>query len=600
MPCRVLNELPGKALASHGGRSNSRDEGLIVTTTTSRLVNSALTILRPPSGRLSLALLVGLITTGPWLLFFDPISLPGRAHIPRDPAAIYRLYSDDFAYLAASRSLPRTMANLFVPHNTHIVPAWRLLTCALVAWSGSLEKLPAVLAEAAYGILVAVMLLTGRLVARETGRADLGLAAMVGVGTTSLMASPACWYSAGQTLWAGLGILAALWYSQCWRRSHSAAALLLAAVSAVLAGWFWTVGHLAGPVAAAYLWMDGRRLCRWAAAIPLMASGLAVATAVALGGDKVDTTVSFHGRTATQAAHPMQGTLHTAQAIPENLVLGNLGLQARTTPSQGLIVTLLILGSWAGVRWRQGGARAFNPLECAGLALMLGSYLVEWTFRGYLPFRSLRTINLGMIVPWYDTIPHIGGILFVMGWISGPQRGEGGRALCRPAAGLTRLGAIGVVGLMAVLIVLNGPRVDLLWRAWVPPLLPVEQEMFPIRRLQSMRATTLLLDRAGWQRRHLRRLDRAQEVANRAGIGRDGIRAAFGRLDMPEIPEVYDAAGLLDLPERVRLTDPDQVRQALGPYVFKEKEPRPGWLLPWEPWPVKHHPLWTEAAIDDP
>ena len=54
------------------------------------------------------------------------------------------------------------------------------------------------------------------------------------------------------------------------------------------------------------------------------------------------------------------------------------------------------------------GCAAFNPLECTGLALVLGAYLVEWTVRGYLPFRSLRTINLGMIVPWYDVVPQIG------------------------------------------------------------------------------------------------------------------------------------------------------------------------------------------------
>ena len=142
------------------------------------------------------------------------------------------------------------------------------LTWALVAWSGSLVKLPEVLAQAAYGILVAVMLMTGRLVARETGRAGLGLAAMAAVGTTSVMASPACWYSAGQTLWAGFGILATLWYAQCWRRRPSIAALVLAAVSAALAGWFWTIGYMAGPVAAVYLWLDGRRRCRLAAAVP--------------------------------------------------------------------------------------------------------------------------------------------------------------------------------------------------------------------------------------------------------------------------------------------------------------------------------------------
>ena len=253
----------------------------------------------------------------------------------RDPSAIYRLYGDDFAYVAASRTLPRTLANLFVPHNAHIVPAWCVLTWALVAWSGSLVKLPAVLAQAAYGILVAVMLMTARLVARETGRAGLGLAAMAAVGTTSVMASPACWYSAGQTLWAGFGVLATLWYAQCWRRRPSIAALVLAAISAALAGWFWTIGYMAGPVAAVYLWLDGRRRCRLAAAVPLCASVLALLTAMALGGGKIDSTVSFHGRTPGEAARPVEGLLHTAQAIPENLILGNLGLKAADDAGPG-------------------------------------------------------------------------------------------------------------------------------------------------------------------------------------------------------------------------------------------------------------------------
>ena len=110
-----------------------------------------------PVGRVSLVVLVGFIVCAPWLLFFDPISLPGRPHIARDPAAIYRLQNDDFAYVAASRTLGRTISNLFAPHNTHIVPGWRVLTWLLVAQSGSLARLPETLAQASYGILVAVI-----------------------------------------------------------------------------------------------------------------------------------------------------------------------------------------------------------------------------------------------------------------------------------------------------------------------------------------------------------------------------------------------------------------------------------------------------------
>jgi hypothetical protein len=219
--------------------------------------------------------------------------------------------------------------------------------------------------------------------------------------------------------------------------------------------------------------------------------------------------------------------------------------------------------------------------------------------RGYMPFRYLRTINLGMIVPWYDTVPQIGAVLFAAGWLAGPRVRGGRPALLGPMAPLSRLGAIVVVGLLAILTVLNGPRVDLLWRSWVPPLLPAEQKIFPIISMQSLRANSLLLDRAEWQRRHLRRLDQAQEVAARLGIGRDGIRAAFGRLDMPELPDVYDAAGLLDLPDRGRLVDPEPIRRALSPYLFKEKEPRPAWLPPGEPWPPLDQQHWTESDVDE-
>ncbi|MGD0039992.1 MAG: hypothetical protein ABSE84_06145, partial [Isosphaeraceae bacterium] len=50
--------------------------------------------LERPVSRAGMVLLVALIAAAPWVLFFDPIAGFRRAHIPRDPSAIYRLYSD--------------------------------------------------------------------------------------------------------------------------------------------------------------------------------------------------------------------------------------------------------------------------------------------------------------------------------------------------------------------------------------------------------------------------------------------------------------------------------------------------------------------------
>jgi hypothetical protein len=328
------------------------------------------------------------------------------------------------------------------------------------------------------------------------------------------------------------------------------------------------------------------------APVPLFASILAVAATLSLGRGKIADTVSFHGRTAREAARPAKGIVYTAQAIPETLIFANLGLRVRTTRAQGAALSLLILGSWAMRRWRQGGTGAFNPLECAGASLVLGSCFIEWTVRGYFDFGLLRTLNLAYIVPWYDTIPHLGAVLFLAGWCSGPMPRQGKPALLRPSIPASRLGAIGVLCWMAFLLLMNWPRVDFLWRKSAPPLLPAERERFPIVALQSMRANLLLLDRAEWQRRHLRRFDQGQQVINRLGITEDDVRAAFGRLDMPDLPDVYDAIGLLDFPARGQAgaRDLDLVRRALGPYLLKEKEPRPAWIPPGESWPPQASP----------
>jgi hypothetical protein len=143
---------------------------------------------------------VGLqVCAAPALLFFGALG-PGVC----DPFRVYTMQRDDFEYVARSLTLRRAVANLFVPHATHIVPSWRLLTWGVVCSAGRLSSLPNALAIVSYGALVAVMLVTGRLVACEIGRTSAGLAAVAAAGISALMMPPATWYAAGQTLWAGL------------------------------------------------------------------------------------------------------------------------------------------------------------------------------------------------------------------------------------------------------------------------------------------------------------------------------------------------------------------------------------------------------------
>ncbi len=78
------------------------------------------------------------------------------------------------------------------------------------------------------------------------------------------------------------------------------------------------------------------------------------------------------------------------------------------------------------------------------------------------------------------------------------------------------------------------------------------------------------------------------------GLGQDAIRAAFGYLWIPaaigglaptDHRELYDVAGLLDLPASGRPTEPALVRKILGPYLDQDREPRPEWIAPGESWP---------------
>jgi hypothetical protein len=497
-------------------------------------------------------LVVVLMCLAPIWLFFDPLT-----H--------YRLQTDDFAYVAGSRTWERTWTNLFVPHNTHVVPAWRVLCGLVVMAAGRLERLPNVMAPMAYGVLVATMLAVGWLVAREAGRVSWGLMALAAFGSTSILEAAGTWLSASQTLWAALGIAGTLLSVQQWARSGSRPALVAAVPLAWLAGGFWSVGHLAGVAGAAYLSGVGDRSRRHGAVVPLAASVGAVLVLSALKGRELETQVRVDGQTPSEAFSLVQGILYTFQAIPENLVFGNLGLNVTTTPAQGVLLTLALAVLWVASLHR--ARRWPGPMERAGLVLIGLSYVAEYGIRGYKPFAELR----GVAVPWYNTIPQLGFVLFLAGWALGQRENAGVSRVVRP---LDRRGAALALVLQAFLLLMNVPRVQGLWDANLPPMTIEDARRIaadPSYRRQ--RARRLAVRWVLQQRRDLSRLDRAEAEAQRRGIDREAIRRAFGRVAISELPEQYDAADMLDLPKEGVVDDPAAVRAALGRWLAPAENP---------------------------
>src|SRR4051794_7490350 len=90
-----------------------------------------------PTGRwVSVAVLAVILAAPAWMLL--------------DDLRCFALSGDDFAYIQGSREWPTTWRHLLTPHNTHIVPIFRIWTFGLVALAGHLENLPMVFAAASY------------------------------------------------------------------------------------------------------------------------------------------------------------------------------------------------------------------------------------------------------------------------------------------------------------------------------------------------------------------------------------------------------------------------------------------------------------------
>ncbi|HEU5118787.1 MAG TPA: hypothetical protein VFT74_19500 [Isosphaeraceae bacterium] len=482
----------------------------------------------------------------------------------------FRLRNDDFNYLIGCRSGAQPLANLWKPHNTHIVPLFRLLTGVSAVLAGSPAGLQSALLLANYLGLILMMLGVGFVVARESRSAGCGLAAMVLVGLTTVNDSAATWYSAGQTLWAADFVLLALALFQDWRIRPHPASYIAGLIACAAAPFIWTGGLMAGIAGSVYLGQSGRRK----SALMAFLVSVAVASVILILAQDAIASASQKADDVTRSFSPVIGLIYTIQAIPESVILGNLCLDTQLTAPQAAVLMLLLLVWWA---WSRRSLWP-GPLEAAGFVVALGAYGMAFTLRSGYSFYGLR------VVGWYDTMPLVGMVLFFLGWWSRlggpsspgwPNRLRRGEALC-------------VVGIIGAALVLHVPRAQSLLISDVPPLLPSEQKSIPIPSLQRLRSLYIQEDLCSRQQRALIRLGQAAEISRRLGISRTAIRDALGRVEVPGWPEAiteYDALDLLVFPETGTESDPALIRKTLGLLLLPEPITRPPWINPDEPWP---------------
>ncbi len=531
----------------------------------------------PPARRLDRP--VGIVLTA--LLILGTLLAP--QWLLRDHLEYPALRGDDFAFLMASRSGARPLDHLFEPHNAHVVPAFRLLTAGLARAAGSLGNVATAFSWASSVALGLLMLNVAHLVGWETRRLGPSLAAMALIGVGTVLTTPTRWYAAGQTLWAAQAVVATLLPVQLWRLRGGWWLLALGAVGAFVAPLFWTGGLVAGPAAAAYLWATRQPAARRAAVWPLLGTGAAVGFGLILAGSDLGSSVQAE---SVGLSAPFLALGLTAQAIVEALVLGLFGLAGSTTPAQALALVSL-----AGVAWwasRRGSGPVPNPLEAAGLVMVVLGYGLAFTLRSRFDYANLRELA------WYNTIPFAGLVVFLAGWWSA-RRGRLAPIPGRPQQP-TVCEALGLVALVAVLLLLHVPRAQLQLLAQAPPMLPSELKTLPIPELQRLRARIWDEDVSGRQRRALIRLEAAAAQARGQGVGRDRLRAVLGRIEVPGWPAAIadrDALDLVDLPET---TAPASAPRAaalaatLAAGLRPEAPLRPTWIQPGDPWPPPDRP----------
>ncbi len=433
------------------------------------------------------------------------------------PLRWYRLKLDDFVYLSRSRSFSALTRHLATPHNAHVVPLFLCETHVLARLAGTMESLPRMLGWAAYATLLLAMGAAGYLVARETGQPARGLAVMAALGLSSVLGPAVLWYSASQALAAGTMILAMLIALQGWRTRGSWWLLALGLLAAVAAPLFWSAGYTAGLAGMAYLWADGRRSCRLAAAAPLAASMATAALVWVFAGQAIVANSPLHDGFLQHAMTLPIAAAHSAQAICEALILNNLGLDAPTAAAQAIVLCFGLACIWVLTRHRstfpgRGFAFRANPLEAAGVVLAVASFGMVFAVRGTeTTFDNLRALG------WYDAIPQLGAVLFAAGWWSGPLDSTIPKTIEPPRPRDLRL----VVLVIIVLLLLQTSRAHRVIFVYDGLAAEIVAGDHPDR--PRFRSRADLAAEAAAQRCVLAQLDTIERTAREQRIGRVGV-----------------------------------------------------------------------------
>jgi hypothetical protein len=428
---------------------------------------------------------------------------------------------------------------------------------------------------------------------------------MAATGFSGVLGPAVLWYSASQALLTGVVILAMLVSLQEWRIRGGPWRLLLGVVASAAAPLFWTAGYIGGLVGMAYLAADRRPACRRASLVPVLGTAVtAVAVWLHKGRHLVDNLPSNNPiLSLTSVARSL---VNTFQAIPEVLVFGNLGLLAPVSRGQGLVLSTLLLAAWIGTRrsprlvasptttlpanqrLHRPAIRQFprwfarlampipNPLEAAGLTLILAGFGIVFLGRGTFGFESLRSLG------WYHAIPQLGAVLFGAGWWMGRIDSPPPRCLRVPSG----QALLSVAGVSIILLTLQAPRVDQIVHRFDGLAAPFGVVDTTTHRLvgsaDSLGAPWInISERALRQARFLEHLDQLERFCQDRGISRNDLRSAIAGRHFSEWPtDVQEVvpADLLILPAQEN-ANPRDARQAVDRFLseeFERVEVRPG------------------------